>query len=179
MQKVLTRRKDELETQLQNARGTDFSNARTDIVSIGTIVRTTNSASGQKETFTILGAWDSDPDKGVVSYLTPVAQGLLNQKVGDEVDFEVHGAKHRHRDQHPSTFKAAPATRGGTAGGVLAGAISEIRSAEFIPRAAFFCSARGAPNSSRGGCAPLNKKRRNHFRGIAVLKSIRAQALPP
>ncbi len=109
MQKVLTRRKDELETQLQNARGTDFSNARTDIVSIGTIVRTTNSASGQKETFTILGAWDSDPDKGVVSYLTPVAQGLLNQKVGDEVDFEVHGAKHRHRIESIEPFKTAPA----------------------------------------------------------------------
>jgi hypothetical protein len=40
MQKMLMRRKDELETQLTRARGTDFANARTDIVSIGTIVQT-------------------------------------------------------------------------------------------------------------------------------------------
>jgi transcription elongation GreA/GreB family factor len=109
MQKVLQRRKDELETNLQNARGTDFSNARTDVVSIGTIVRTTNIATGQKETFTVLGAWDSDPDKGIVSYLTPVAQALLNRKVGEEVDFEIHGAKHRHRIESIEPYKTAPA----------------------------------------------------------------------
>src|SRR4030095_1064383 len=38
MQKLLMRQKGELETQLVRARGTDFANARTDVVSIGTIV---------------------------------------------------------------------------------------------------------------------------------------------
>jgi len=109
MQKQLLKQKDEMENQLVRARGTDFSNARTDVVSIGTIVRTTNSATGQKEMFTILGAWDSDPDKGVVSYLTPIAQALLNQKVGDEVDFEIHGAKHRHRIEAIEPYKSAAA----------------------------------------------------------------------
>jgi transcription elongation GreA/GreB family factor len=109
MQKQLLRAKDEMENQLVRARGTDFSNARTDIVSIGTIVRTTDTGSGQKETFTILGAWDSDPDKGVVSYLTPIAQGLLNRKVGDEVEFEIHGAKHHHRIESVEAYKTAPA----------------------------------------------------------------------
>jgi len=97
MQKVLMRRKDELETQLVRARGTDFSNARTDVVSIGSVVHATDLQTNTGETFTILGAWDSDPDKGIVSYLSPVAQALLNRKVGDEVEFEIHGARHRHR----------------------------------------------------------------------------------
>lgn len=110
MQKVLTRRKDELENQLQSARGTDFLNARTDVVSIGTIVRTTDIATNQKETFTILGAWDSDPDKGIVSYLTPIAQGLLNRKVGDEVEFEIHGARHRHRIEGIEAARTAAAS---------------------------------------------------------------------
>ncbi|HXS69633.1 MAG TPA: GreA/GreB family elongation factor, partial [Candidatus Polarisedimenticolia bacterium] len=74
MQKQLMRMKAEMENQLVRARGTDFSNARTDVASIGTVVRTTDSATGQKETFTILGAWDSDPDKGILSYLSPMAQ---------------------------------------------------------------------------------------------------------
>ncbi len=109
MQKLLVRTKDEMENQLVRARGTDFSNARTDIVSIGTIVRTTDIDTSHRETFTILGAWDSDPEKGVVSYLSPIAQALLNRKIGDEVEFEIHGAKHRHRIESIEAFKAAPA----------------------------------------------------------------------
>ena len=97
MQKVLLRRKDELEAQFNRARTMDFSNAKTDVVGPGTVVLVTNLSTNQAETFTILGAWDSDPDKGVISYLTPVAMSLVNRKVGEEVEFELHGAKHRHR----------------------------------------------------------------------------------
>jgi transcription elongation GreA/GreB family factor len=109
MQKVLMRRKDELESQLVRARGTDFSNARTDVASIGTVVHATDVATGQREMFSILGAWDSDPEKGIVSYLSPVAQALLNRKIGDEVEFEIHGARHRHRIESIEVAKLAPA----------------------------------------------------------------------
>ena len=109
MQKQLSRAKQEMENQLVRARGTDFSNARTDVASIGTIVRTTNIANSQKETFTILGAWDSDPDKGTVSYMSPMAQALLNRKVGEEVEFEIEGGKHRHRIESIEAYKPAAA----------------------------------------------------------------------
>src|SRR5437899_4408078 len=69
MQKLLMRRKAELETQLVRARGTDFSNVRTDTVNIGTVVRATDLETNQPEQFTVMGAWDSEPEKGVVSYL--------------------------------------------------------------------------------------------------------------
>jgi transcription elongation GreA/GreB family factor len=107
MQKILMRRKEEIEAQLTRARGTDFSNARTDIVSIGTIVQATDPGTNQPETFTILGAWDSEPDKGIISYLSPVAQALLNHKAGDDVEFELHGTKRRHRIDRIQTFKIA------------------------------------------------------------------------
>jgi len=106
MQKVLMRRKDELESQLSRARGTDFSNAKTDVVSVGNIVEATDLGSNRQEKFTILGAWDSDPDKGVISYLSPVGQALLNRKVGDEVEFELHGSKHRHRIDKIDAWKS-------------------------------------------------------------------------
>jgi transcription elongation factor GreA len=110
MQKVLMRRKEELEAQLTRARGTDFSNPKTDAVNIGTVVRATDLEANQSESFTILGAWDSDPDKGVISYLTPIGQALLNRKVGDEVEFELHGTKRRHRIEGIETAAiAAPA----------------------------------------------------------------------
>jgi len=123
MQKILMRRKDELENQLTRARGTDFSNARADVASIGTVVRAANLSTNEPETFTILGAWDSDPDKGVISYLSPVAQSLLNNKVGDEVELELHGAKRRHRIERIEAFRApvpAPAPANGTAAAVSA-----------------------------------------------------------
>jgi len=105
MQKLLMRRKAELEAHLMRARGTDFTNTRTDVAGIGTIVRATDLETNQSEDFTILGAWDSDPEKGVVSYLSPIAQSLLNRKLGEEVEFEVHGAKHRHRIDQIQAFR--------------------------------------------------------------------------
>ena len=97
MQKLLMRRKADLETQLVRARGTDFTGARTDVAGVGTVVQAIDLTTNQSEHFTILGAWDSDPEKDIVSYLSPVAQSLLGHKVGDEVEFEVHAVRHRHR----------------------------------------------------------------------------------
>ena len=97
MQKILMRRKTELEAQLVRARGTDFATAKDDAVCAGTKVKVTDQNSHTTETLTILGAWDSDPDKGLVSYLSPLAQALLNHKKGDEVEFEMEGIKKRYR----------------------------------------------------------------------------------
>src|SRR5438067_420267 len=83
MQKLLMRRKGELESQLVRARGTDFASASTEAVGIGTRVKVTELGTEHTETFTILGAWDSQPDQGIVSYLTPLAHSLLNRKVGE------------------------------------------------------------------------------------------------
>jgi transcription elongation GreA/GreB family factor len=110
MQKVLMRQKQELEAQLMRARGTDFSNTTTDAVAIGSVVLATDLGTNKPETFTILGAWDSDPDKGIISYLSPVGAALLNHKIGEEVEFEFHGAKHRHRIEKIEAWKIeAPA----------------------------------------------------------------------
>jgi transcription elongation factor GreA len=97
MQKILMRRKGELEQQLVRARGMDFSNAKTDQVNVGTRVHVTELTNNHHETFTILGAWDGDPAQGLISYLTPVGQALLNRKPGEEVDLDFDGQKRRFR----------------------------------------------------------------------------------
>jgi len=107
MQKVLMRRKDELEALLNRARGTDFSNVRTDVVNIGTIVHATDLNTKKPEVFTVLGAWDFDAEKNIISYLTPVGQALLNHKVGDEVESEVDGTKRRQRIEKIEAYKPA------------------------------------------------------------------------
>jgi transcription elongation GreA/GreB family factor len=85
MQAVLMRRKTELEHSLQRARGTSFENPDTSRVSIGTIVTVRQVGSGKEETYTILGAWDGDPERHVVSYQTAIGQALLGHSAGETV----------------------------------------------------------------------------------------------
>lgn len=96
-QKVLNRRKHELEAQMAKARGTDFSSARTDAVTPGTTVTLTDLDSGKSESIHILGAWDGDADRNIVSYLTPFAQALLNKGVGAGAELPGETAKRRVR----------------------------------------------------------------------------------
>ncbi len=85
MQAVLVRRRSELERALQNARGTAFENPDTSRVSIGTIVTVRDKTSKKQETYTILGAWDGDPDRHIISYQTAIGQALLGHKTGETV----------------------------------------------------------------------------------------------
>jgi len=84
MQKVLMHRKQELERDIARARGTDFKGANADSVNIGTIVQLTKD-DGTPETITVLGAWDSDPEKKIVSYLSEVGKALMARVPGDTV----------------------------------------------------------------------------------------------
>jgi len=110
MQKLLMRRKGELETALVRARGTDFANTKADVAGIGTRVQATELSAQHQEIFTILGAWDSDPERGVISYLSPVAQALLNHKPTEEVEFEMEGVRKRYRIDAIEAFKPAEAS---------------------------------------------------------------------
>jgi len=85
MQAVLMRRKAELEQALDNARGTAFENPDTSRVSIGTIVTLREPDSGKEETYTILGAWDGDPERNIISYQTAIGQALLGHQPGEVV----------------------------------------------------------------------------------------------
>ena len=92
MQRVLSRRRAETERDLGLARGTDFANPDTSIVSIGTIVTLKETDDGRADVYTILGAWDSDPKAGIISYKAGIAQALLGHKVGEKLDLPTeHG----------------------------------------------------------------------------------------
>jgi transcription elongation GreA/GreB family factor len=93
MQAVLMRRKVELEQMLQRARGTDFANPDTTQVSIGTIVQLRDVDSAHEELYTILGAWDGNPEQRILSYQTAIGQALLGKKIGERVTLNTdHGA---------------------------------------------------------------------------------------
>lgn len=84
LQKYLMHRKGELEREIHRARGTDFKGSDASKVNIGTIVTLTD-ASGAEVEMTVLGAWDSDPEKKLVSYLSEVGKALVGRAAGDTV----------------------------------------------------------------------------------------------
>ena len=42
-------------------------------------------AGGKASRYTILGAWDSNPEAHIISYKTPLGLALLGKKPGDQV----------------------------------------------------------------------------------------------
>jgi transcription elongation factor GreA len=83
MQTVLMRRKAELEHMLERARGSNFENVDTQQVSVGTVVTVRELETDNTHTYSILGAWDSEPEKGILSYQTALGQALLGKHPGE------------------------------------------------------------------------------------------------
>lgn len=90
-QKLLLARQAEIQGEVMRAKPTDFSDAPEDFIGIGSIVTLSDQENGQTQKYTVLGAWDSDPDNNVLSYLTPLGQKLLGEKIGNIVETDVEG----------------------------------------------------------------------------------------
>lgn len=84
-QGVLMRQKAELEHQLANCRGTNFEEPDTSRAGIGTTVHLRDNATGTEESLHILGAWDGDSAKNIVSYLAAAATALIGKTAGERV----------------------------------------------------------------------------------------------
>jgi len=83
-QRVLMRRQKVMEREISIARQTDFKDAPTHVVSIGTVVEYSDPATGSNESVTILGAWDSDPSRGILSYLSGMGKALIGKAPGEK-----------------------------------------------------------------------------------------------
>ena len=82
-QRVLMRRQKVMEREISIARQTDFKDAPTHLVSIGTVVEYRESPTAEIESVTLLGAWDSEPDRGILSYLSGIGKALIGKAVGE------------------------------------------------------------------------------------------------
>ncbi|MCB1125111.1 MAG: GreA/GreB family elongation factor [Verrucomicrobiae bacterium] len=108
MHRLLMQRKAELEQDLGRAQGTDFQGVPTSAAGMGTTVEVTELGTGQKLIFHILGAWDFDADRHIISYLSPIAQALVGKKVGGETAFELDGQKANYRIERIVPCEMAP-----------------------------------------------------------------------
>ncbi len=96
-QSVLMAQKAQLERDLARARISDFAEATTDQVSVGTVVDLRDVTTGKAVRYSLLGAWDSDPDNHQIAYKTPLGQALLGKKIGEHVKLKIGGATHEYQ----------------------------------------------------------------------------------
>ena len=84
--RFLQRRRSELETLIATVQPIDFRAVKIDPekVSFGTMV-TAEASGGKTADYCIVGAWDGDPDRNLVSYKTKFGEALLGARVGETV----------------------------------------------------------------------------------------------
>ncbi|KAF0094145.1 MAG: GreA/GreB family elongation factor [Puniceicoccaceae bacterium 5H] len=88
-QDILLSRKAELELAINRCKVTDFSDAPKGRVGIGSVVGLRNLQTGEMVTYSILGAWDGNPEKHILSYQTPLAKALISRAPGEQIKVKV------------------------------------------------------------------------------------------
>ncbi|MDY3848033.1 MAG: transcription elongation factor GreA [Prevotella sp.] len=74
---------------ISEAKIIDTSRLSTGIVQIMSKVEMTNLANNAKMSYTIVSESEANLREGKISIMTPIAQGLLGKKVGDEVEIKI------------------------------------------------------------------------------------------
>ncbi|MBQ7619145.1 MAG: transcription elongation factor GreA [Treponema sp.] len=86
-----------LQEELARAVVFDPTTASTAVVSFGTKVTLFNKDTNQNEVYTILGPWESDPDKGIISYMSPRGNALLDRKQEEEFSFTINDSQYNYK----------------------------------------------------------------------------------
>ncbi|MDD5861392.1 MAG: transcription elongation factor GreA [Prevotella sp.] len=79
----------DLKMTIMNAKIVDTSRLSADAVQILSTVELTNMATKKKMKYTIVSEKEANLREGKISIKTPIAQGLLNKKVGDVAEVKV------------------------------------------------------------------------------------------
>ena len=86
---LLQKKEAELKAEIDKAIVVDMSKVDPSKSGFGTVVDVTNLKSGEKATYTIMGPWESDPEKYVINILAPLGSALCNHSVGDTFEFQM------------------------------------------------------------------------------------------
>jgi transcription elongation factor GreA len=84
-----------LKDKLARATIVDTSKLPRDQVVFGCTVTVKDLDFGDSEEFTLVGAGEEDYDQGKINVASPLAQGLLGKKVGEQVEVEVPAGTNR------------------------------------------------------------------------------------
>jgi transcription elongation GreA/GreB family factor len=88
---TLAARRAELDGILKKAKVTDFKEANTDTISVGSSVVFRRGSDQAEIAYDLLGAWDGEPEKNILSYISPLAKQFLNHKTGETFTTNING----------------------------------------------------------------------------------------
>jgi len=94
-----------LQEELNRAVVFDPTTITTAVISFSTTATLLNKDTGKDETYTILGPWESDPDKGIISYMSPFGNALMDHKAGDELSFTINDHNYNYTVKNISVAK--------------------------------------------------------------------------
>ena len=93
MQKNIDNRLDELSAIIANAKIVDPSELEHAKISFGSTIIMTDMDTDVQVTYTIVGGCESNPDRGLISFASPLAKQLLGKEEGDEVKMRLPGGE--------------------------------------------------------------------------------------
>ncbi len=79
----------QMKLEIASAKVVDTSRLSADSVQILSTVSLTNLTTGAKVTYTIVSESEANLREGKIAIKTPIAQGLLNKRVGDQADIKL------------------------------------------------------------------------------------------
>jgi transcription elongation GreA/GreB family factor len=84
-QSHLTRRRGEIEKELNEVQPTDFADVASPTVVVPGSTVVLQTGDGGDKVHHIVGLWDGDPARSMLSYSTPLGKELLGKKIGDSI----------------------------------------------------------------------------------------------
>jgi transcription elongation factor GreA len=79
-----------MKEEVQQAQIFNENEVKTDRISFGTRARLLSRRTGQEESYVILGPWESNPARNVISYLSPLGLALWDHREGEELEFTIN-----------------------------------------------------------------------------------------
>lgn len=79
-----------LQEELARAVVFDPTTVTTEYISFGTTATLYNNKTKKKDVYTIMGPWESNPAQGIISYMSPLGNALLNARRGEALNFKVN-----------------------------------------------------------------------------------------
>ncbi|XP_060084661.1 transcription elongation factor GreA-like [Ylistrum balloti] len=83
----------ELESKIGLAEVIDPATINSDKVEFGATVEVIDLDTDKKNTYTIVGDDEANPDEGKINVLSPLAKALIGKRVGDEAEFQAPGGE--------------------------------------------------------------------------------------